>query len=106
MSIVKVGDDEFEFDFTNPSVKDGRMIEKVYGETYKKWGQDVRDGSMTALTCLVYILKKKSGWTGQFDDIDFGLNDLEIIDPDAEPGEGEEANPTEPTDSTPSEADA
>jgi hypothetical protein len=98
LSTVRVGDDKYEFDFANPSVRDARMIEKIFDGTFKEWGQAVRDGSMTALSCLVYVLEKKSGKAVNFDTLDFRLGDFEIID-EAEPAEeaGDDANPTDPT---------
>ena len=94
MSTVRVGDDEYEFDFANPSVRDGRAIEKIFDGTFTEWAQAVRKGSMPALTCLVYVLEKKAGRTVQFDNIDFKINDFEIIDPEPADGEGEQtANP-------------
>ena len=108
MDRVRVGDDEYEFDFANPSIRDAREIEKQFQGTFSEWAAAVRSGSMMALTCLVYVLEKKAGHAVRFDDIDFRIGDLEIIpeeQPDEE-GDGEEANPTETPDSVDSGAAA
>jgi hypothetical protein len=108
MTTIKIGEDEkYEFDFGNPGNREVMQIERVFDGTFKDWGTAVRDGSITALTCLVYVLRKRDNPGVRFDDVEFNVGDFDIEDPEleepadgagedvvADPQAGEPAEPT------------
>ena len=106
MAIVKLGEQEWEFEYTNPEVREAMRLEDVFRGTYSEWVAALRSGSAKARVCLVYVLRKRTEPTLKFSDVTFPFMDLDLratYDPDAEAGDealeddaAGEAGPTEP----------
>jgi len=91
MPIIKISDDEqWEFDFDNPSIQEARRIEHLADCTYLEWLGKARKMSAEALVILIYVLKKRTEKAVNIDNIEFGLMDFEVI-PTAEELAAEEA---------------
>ncbi len=108
MSLVQVGDESYEFDFASPSNREVMQIERVFDGTFKEFGVALRNGSVTALTCLVYVLEKRTNPALRFDDVEFSIGEFSVVEPEDE-GDGKEevdpeANPTVATSSPDTES--
>jgi hypothetical protein len=94
-SRIIIDGQEHDFDFGNPSNKEIMLLEKVYGGTFKAWAEAMADGSITALTCLAYVVMKRTDPTLRFDDVEFAIGDGFRIEDDK--AASEPVDPTEPT---------
>lgn len=99
---IKVGEEEFDFDFASPSNRDVMVIEKVTDLTYKEWAEKVQAGSITALTALVYMLKRRGNPKLRFDDVEFNLGEFGI-EGEVEAEDKETPDPTDASSPTLSE---
>jgi hypothetical protein len=106
MATIRIGTDEsYDFEFTNPSNRDVMALERVFDGTFKDWANALKDGSITALTCLVFVLRKKTDPHASFNDVEFNVGDVSFVREDVtEPAEADEADPT-PAGLTPSSPD-
>src|SRR5487761_2381275 len=95
MSQVRIGTKEYEFDFSNPSNREAMAVERVFDGTFKQWAEAVRDGSITALTCLVYVLEKRDDPNVKFSDVEFNISDFDVVDADADKDDDDEAKVAE-----------
>jgi hypothetical protein len=100
MKGVRIGDDEeYEFDFANPNNREVMAIEKIFNGTWQEFGVAMRAGSITATTCFVYVLRRRTNNQVKFNDVSFNIKDFRIVDDDEPEPEGgaKGQNPTEPT---------
>lgn len=63
-------------------------LEAAVGVTFQQWGEQLQQGSATALTGLVWLVERREQPALRFSDVVFKVASLEI--------EEEEADPTEP----------
>ena len=78
MSTITVGEESFEFDFENPSNREVMAIERVSGQTLMEWINALQAGSVTALTQLVWVVKKRDNSQLKLGDVEFKLGDFTI----------------------------
>jgi hypothetical protein len=90
---IKIGDEEYFFDPVRVANDEAMLIERTCGCTFTQWQKQLEEGSVTALTALVWLLRRRNGQTSlKFTDVHFDLGDFDINTD--EPGT-EEANPTD-----------
>lgn len=89
MEAIKIEGVEYPID--RLMVTEVEAFERVTGD---KMQDALASGSATALRALVWIARKRVEPTLAFKDVDFALEDLEIVG--AETDEGDAARPTNP----------
>ena len=62
--------------FTN---KEGMDIERVCDMTFDQWNTQLAEGSMLAMTALVWVLQKRDNPTLRFSDVTFTVSDLSSV---------------------------
>ena len=82
-----------EYDFDTASIRNDEAIaiETALGCTFKQWSQQLQDFSVSALTALVWIIRRREEPGLRFGDVTFELGSLHIEDDDADPTSPEES---------------
>ena len=107
MTIV-VGTERYSFDPDHVRNDEAMSIEKITGSTFAQWIDAVTEGSVTALTALIWLLQKRENSKIKFADVRFEMGDFDVEwnGPDDEnPVEDEDGTgDSDPANPTPSEA--
>lgn len=83
MQIIIKGE-SFEFDPNKLTFNEAKSIEKATGLKFGKFGEDLAEGSTSAIQAYAWVLLRRNNPELRFDDLgDFELGSLEVI-PDAD----------------------
>jgi hypothetical protein len=88
---------EWEFDVNALTIGECKLLEKVQGQTTQQFGEDLANGSMTAMAALLWILRKRHEpdlMLNDLDDIQVGAL-LTVEDDEAPKDETPDESPTE-----------
>lgn len=83
--LIKVGNNEY--DLSRLTIVEAEAIEKVTGQ---KMQDALGSGTASSLRALVWVAMKRQEPTLRYTDVDFALEDVEVITPD----EDADADPT------------
>lgn len=83
--IIKVGDEEYRFDPKKILNAEAIAIEKAVNLSWAQVTLGLNTGLMSAVTGVVWILRKRESPRLQFAEVVFEVGDVEIIDPDTDP---------------------
>ena len=84
MPRIQVGDVVYEYDPGEITNDDGIAVEKVMNCTFDQWNQKLSDGSMQAMTALVWLLQRKDNPGLRISDVHFKMGDIKPIKEDDE----------------------
>lgn len=88
---ITVGDTVYEYDPNSLRNDEAMAIETALGVTFKQWSDQLSQGSIAALTALVWTVQKRDDPSLRFGDVKFAFAELQVED--------EAADPTQPEDS-------
>ncbi len=79
---MKITVDGNTYDFEPDSLRndEAMLIEKQCGVTFKQWGELLEQGSILAMTALVWIIQRRENSALEFDDVRFEFSSLDIED--------------------------
>jgi hypothetical protein len=78
--VVKLGDGERHiFDRRSLMFTEVQEIEKVTGQSYAEWGQQLEKYSITAVAALLHVLRRRDGMPSDFASMQFAVDDLDVI---------------------------
>lgn len=77
---IRVGDNEYVFDPDEVSNEEAMQIERTCACTFTQWADQVTAGSITALTALVWLLRRREQPSLKFTDVRFKLGDFDLHD--------------------------
>ncbi len=82
---MKITVDGNVYDFEPDSMRNDEaiLIEKQCGVTFKQWGELLQEGSIMAMTALVWIIQRRETSGLAFDDVRFQFSGLEVEEPEA-----------------------
>ena len=112
--IVDIEGVKYEFDPNHVDNIEAMKLERQCSCTFTQWATDLENGSVTALTALIWILKGRENPKVRFQDVKFDMGGLDIQwtgeDEEDKPEDDEDgtgasdpANPTTSEDPTPDE---
>ena len=84
---VTIDGTQYEYDPESLTNTEAMALEAALGMTFKQWSEMLQQGSVSALTGLVWMIQKRDEPAKRFSDVVFKFAELEIED---------EADPTEP----------
>lgn len=79
-SKVTVDGAEYDFDFDSITNKEATAIEIALGVSFKRWGELLQEGYMSATTALVWTIQKRTDPALRFDAVEFKIVDLDFGD--------------------------
>lgn len=114
MATASIGDETYEFDPNKFMNVELIAVERETGMTSFDWQNKLNQGSMIAVTALIWVLRKRQGKIQQFDEIEFETDTL-VVDfrtpeevaaaekaaAEAKESESSDSTPTPPDDSSP-----
>jgi hypothetical protein len=83
--VIKVGDEEYRFDPKKILNVEAIAIEKAAGLTWAQVMVGLNTGQLSAVTGVVWVLRKRENPRLQFGEVVFNVGDAEVIDPDIDP---------------------
>jgi hypothetical protein len=83
--VIKAGGAEYRFDPKKFLNVEAIAIEKVYGLTWAQVMIGLNTGSHTAVTGVVWALRKRENPRLESGEVVFEVGDTEVIDPDIDP---------------------
>lgn len=103
--VIKIGDEEIWFDHQKILNVEAIAIEKAAGLIWTEVLVGLAQGRISAVSAVVWIMRKRANPSLLFDSVVFDVGDYEIIDPDTDPRYAEpeadvpkdEPTPAEPT---------
>ena len=98
MAGIRINGQHFDFNTARITNREGMSIESATDMTFTEVMDKASNGSLLALTALVWVVRKRNEPGLRFDDVDFALDDVEQVDDDETPDPTEGgAAPAEPT---------
>jgi hypothetical protein len=83
--VIKVGDVEYRFDPKKILNAEAIAIEKAVELTWAQVMTGLNTGRLSAVTGVVWVLRKRDEPRLRFAEVVFEVGDVEIIDPDTDP---------------------
>lgn len=83
--IIKVGDEEYRFDPKKILNAEAIAIEKAVDLSWAQVMVGLNTGRLSAVTGVVWILRKRESPRLQFAEVVFEVGEVEVIDPDTDP---------------------
>lgn len=80
---ITVDGTPYEFDMDRMTNVEGMAVERVTGMLFSEWAETLRNGSMLALTALVWVIQKRTNPPLRFQDVSYEMAGLVIEDEDA-----------------------
>jgi hypothetical protein len=78
--LVKLGADESHvFDRGRLMFTEVAEIERVTGQSYAEWAEQLGKYSITAVAALLHILRKRDGQPSDFGSLQFNVADLDVV---------------------------
>jgi hypothetical protein len=95
---VILGDQTWELDTETLLNTEAILIERQTGWNLLEWQLALSRRSMIAITCVVWLARRRQDPNLEFDDIEFDLKsfDIEHSTPAEQPAEGEGGEPVNP----------
>jgi hypothetical protein len=106
--IIKIGDEEHEFDWKKILNAEAIAIEKATHITWSQFLVGMIGGPAVSQTAALWIMRKRKDPKLRFEDVVFSMGDFQLIDPDEDDPEPEAelpelAEPVELSGDTPQE---
>lgn len=103
---INVAGQAYNFDETRLTVKEARTIKKYGGLSVRQFANGLSDMDVEAMVAVVFLAKQRAGEVLRWQDLDeLNLNDINLAPDtvedatDGSADEGQEADPTQPSDS-------
>jgi len=77
--LVKLGDERHVFDRSQLMYTEVREIQKVTGQSYGEWQQDLGRYDIGAVAALLHVLRKRDGVASDYKTMEFAAADLDVI---------------------------
>jgi hypothetical protein len=84
MAKIAVGEVEYDFDPADVTNDEGIAVEKIMGCTFDQWNTSLAEGSMQAMTALVWLLQHRENPALRIADVHFKMGDIRGIVEDDE----------------------
>lgn len=77
----ELGDNTYEYDDTQMSVKEARLIKQHAGMGLRSWALGLQDMDVDALVAMVFLAKRRAGEAIRWQDLDnMNINDISIVE--------------------------
>jgi hypothetical protein len=75
---ISVDGNTYDFDAESMRNDEAMLIEKQCGVTFKQWGELLEQGSVLAMTALVWIIQRRENPALLFEEVRFEFSSLEV----------------------------
>jgi hypothetical protein len=89
MPKIQVADVTYDFDPADLTNDEGIAVEKVMNCTFDQWNTKLAEGSMQAMTALVWLLQRRDNPALRYSDVHFKMGDVKAVTDD----DGEAVDP-------------